>query len=955
MSRIEMVKKINRIMTSGLLCFGLMHPCTAQILPRNFGLTQPQDPVTLPVSLAGLQTAERKAKRNVPCSFQRINENEFVISSGWEMAEANKVTSAENIIHSTELNTDNWYNAIVPGTVLTTLVEQGVYPDPYFGLNNLAIPDSLCRQDWWYRLSFNIPDSSSAKMIWLLFNGINYRADIWLNGKMLGQMAGAFRRGLFNATDHVKYGESNILAVHIKPPNNPGIPHEESLTTGAGPNGGQLCLDGPTFISSEGWDWVPGVRDRNIGIWQDVRVRFTDAVTIEDPQIITDLPLPDTSSALLTVKTGLRNNSDKAQKVTLTIATEEIELSKTVFLNPGELKQVIFSPSEFPGLNLNNPRLWWPNGYGRAELYELQMKATMQGGNLSDQKSLRFGVREYSYELSVALSDSTPRRIQYNPVKASGIIMFDNIERFDAGGGISLPTLAESADITLLSSVSNNVDDPFLRILVNGIPVFCRGGNWGMDDAMKQVSRERLEPCLRLHRDANFNLIRNWTGESTEEVFFELCDEYGMMVWNDFWLSTEGYNLNANDNRLFMDNAEDVVKRFRNHPSIAIWCPRNEGYAPPELEAQLQKLIAREDETRMYQPNSRHLNLRPSGPWHFYPDPKSYIGDVAGFNTEIGIPSVPTASSMRKMMAEEDLWPVSDVWAYHDFHMGQVIYCNTIETLYGKPENLEEFCNSAQLVNYESHRAMFEAWNSRLWNNVSGVLLWMSHPAWPSTDWQIYSWDYETLGSYYGSKKACEPLHIQMTLNDNMVAAVNTTLRSYNGLKVTLQIFDLSGKRIKSQSIVTDVPANSITSCFTSVLPMDLPDVYLVRLHLSSDNKVLSQNEYWQSNLRDESFYAFNNLTEGVIKGRIVEHQPGTLLIEVSNHGKDPLIGIKLNLFDGKNDMMFLPAYISDGYFTLLPGEKRVIEVAWDLKDRFPTIVKAEGFNLKSTSLITIN
>jgi len=941
-------------MTSLIMSFGILYPCTAQILPRNFGLTQPQDPATLPVSRSEYQTSKRKAKSSVTCSFQRINENEYIISSGWELAEAEKVTSAGHTVHNNELNTSDWYNAIVPGTVLTTLVEQGVFPDPYFGLNNLSIPDSLCKKDWWYRLSFNLPDSSSAKMIWLLFNGINYRADIWLNGKMLGQMAGAFKRGLFNATDHVKYGESNILAVHIKPPNNPGIPHEESLTTGAGPNGGQLCLDGPTFISSEGWDWVPGIRDRNIGIWQDVRVRFTDAVTIEDPQIITDLPLPDTSSALLTVKTGLRNNSEKTQKVTLTIATEEIELSKTVVLNPGELKQVIFSASEFPGLDMKNPRLWWPNGYGRAELYELQMKVTMPRGNLSDQKSLRFGVREYSYELSVALSDSTTRRIQYNPVTAAGIIMFNNIEPFDAGGGAVLPTLTASADPTLYTAVENNSSDPFLRIMVNGIPIFCRGGNWGMDDAMKQVSAEKLIPCFRLHRDANFNMIRNWTGESTEEVFYDLCDEYGMMVWNDFWLSTEGYNLNVNDNQLFMDNAEDVVKRFRNHPSIAIWCPRNEGYAPPELETELQKLIAREDGTRMYQPNSRHLNLRPSGPWHFYPDPSHYVRDVAGFNTEIGIPSVPTASSMRKMMTEEDLWPISDVWAYHDFHNGQESYCAAIADLYGEPSGVDDFCKKAQLVNYESHRAMFEAWNSRLWNNVSGVLLWMSHPAWPSTDWQIYSWDYETLGSYFGSKKACEPLHIQMTLHDRKVSVVNTTLSRYERLKAEYRIFDITGRKIGHFSSSMDAEANDVTHCFDIKLQPTFPAVFLIRLTLISGKKVVSQNDYWHSSLKERKFTVFNSLGEGTLSASKLSGDEEKVIIMIINRGQDPVIGVKLNLRDKETGEILLPAYFSEGYFNLLPGERRIIEVQTDPHLRRPCTLSAEGYNLHSADLLVL-
>ncbi|MEI8114183.1 MAG: sugar-binding domain-containing protein, partial [Bacteroidia bacterium] len=236
----------------------------------NFGLNQQQDPTTLPVSAVKPQTSIRKAKAVVTAEIQKINENEYLLSSGWEMAEADKVTSADQSIFNPDLNTSGWYNATVPGTVLTTLVDQGVYPDPYFGLNNLSIPDSLCRKDWWYRLQVKLPENIAGKTMRLLFNGINYKADIWLNGKLLGRIAGAFQRGEFDATGSINLQGKNILAVHIYPPNNPGIPQEESLKAGPGPNGGQLCLDGPTFISSEGWDWIPGIRDRNIGIWQDV-------------------------------------------------------------------------------------------------------------------------------------------------------------------------------------------------------------------------------------------------------------------------------------------------------------------------------------------------------------------------------------------------------------------------------------------------------------------------------------------------------------------------------------------------------------------------------------------------------------------------------------------------------------------------------------------------------------
>lgn len=937
-----------------ILTFAAVTAGFTQNLSYNFGLQQPQDPSTLPVSLAITQSPDRKPKTVIPALLQQVSETEFILSSGWEMAEAEKVTGAGKSLFSPEFNTSGWYNATVPGTVLTTLVDQGVYPDPYFGLNNLAIPETLSRTEWWYRVPLKLPENCKGKTVWLLFNGINYRAEIWLNGQLLGHISGAFIRGKFDATGIINAEGPNILAVHIYPPYNPGIPHEESLKTGAGPNGGQLCLDGPTFISSEGWDWVPGIRDRNIGIWQDVRLKLTDDIIIEDPQIITDLPLPDTCSAQITVKSGIKNNSDRVQSVSLIGSIDSLTFSKKLVLQPGEYRLIVLSPNEYPQLTLIKPKLWWPNGYGQPVLYELQLKAVLENGNLSDKKSIRFGIREYSYELSVAQSDGTMWRVGFNPVISAGIIMFNNIDRLDVGNGTSVPGLAASADTALLTSIDRASKNPFLVIKVNGVPVFCRGGNWGMDDAMKRVSRNRLEPYFRLQRDANFNMIRNWTGESTEEVFYDLCDEYGMLVWNDFWLSTEGYNLNVNDNQLFMSDATDVVKRFRNHPSIVIWCPRNEGYAPPQLESQLQTLIATEDGTRMYQPNSRYLNLRPSGPWHFYPDPASYIQDVGGFNTEIGIPAVPTAQSMRRMMAEEDVWPVSDVWAYHDFHEGQENYRKTIETLYGLPVSLEDFCKKAQLVNYETNRAMFEAWNSRLWNDVSGVLLWMSHPAWPSTDWQIYSWDYETTGAYFGARKACEPVHIQMNLHDKKVVVINTSLKSYNELNVSLAIYDLHGKKLNSKSIKALIPANQLTYCFTAEMPSGFPSLYLVRLTLSEGEKVLSQNEYWKSTDDGSGFKSFNDLLEPDLSVKEIKQENGRVLFVVSNTDKLPAIGLKFNLRDAETKKIILPAYFSEGYFTLLPGEKKQVEVNCADSGIQNAEVIFEGYNLKPQILFSI-
>lgn len=923
---------------------------------QNFGLTTPQDKSTLPHSAVLVVQPERKPKENRVTKLEKTRDNEWKITNGWELAEAAKVIAARQTLFSDNLNTSDWYNATVPGTVLTTLVDQGVYPDPYFGVNNLSIPDTLCRMDWWYRTKFELPAGHTNKLIWLLFDGINYKADVWLNGHELGSILGAFIRGKFNITAFAKTSGENILAVHIYPPNNPGIPHEQSSTAGRGPNGGQLCLDGPTFISSEGWDWVPGIRDRNIGIWQDVLLKFTGDVTLGDPQVITDLPLPDTTSAKVSVYSDLTNNSATSQSVKVRCLIGQVVVTKDVELKPHEKKHIDFGPDEFSELNFKNPKLWWPNGYGKPNLYKLDLAVENTDGTESDRKSLDFGIRELSYELTVDAPDKPDWRVEFFPLKAKaqGKPLFDNRKRKDVGDGVSIPSLREGADESLLTSSNDTQTAPYLVIKVNGKRIFCRGGNWGMDDAMKRVSREHLEPYFKLHRDAHFNMIRNWTGESTEEVFYQLCDKYGMLVWNDFWLSTEGYNLNVNDDRLFLRNAKDVIQRFRNHPSIAVWCPRNEGYAPEFLENKLAQLIVDEDGTRYYQPNSRYMNLRPSGPWHYFVNPADYFTKNAkGFNTEQGTPSVPTAASMRKMMAAKDTWPISDVWYYHDLHFGQKEYCEAIDHLYGPSGNLDDFCKKAQMVNYDSHRAMFESWNSKLWNNTSGLLLWMTHPAWPSTVWQVYSWDYETFGSYYGCQKACEPIHIQRNLNDGKVVIVNASLKSLERALVTLEIFDLHGKRLYGQSENISAAANQLTDCFTPSFPDKLPEIYLVRLVLkNSENQIVSSNDYWENKTAGSGFQEYNKLSEVRLKGRIkqVKNAPDSYEISLKNTGKTIAVAVKLNLIDSKTNKLVLPAYFDDGYFNLLPGESKIISVKNTGQSSIR--VQAEGYNLKSQEIL---
>lgn len=901
---------------------------------KNYGLSVPQDSATLPYSrFDSLYTIIDNQSYHKPI---RLSEKEYCLNQGWVL------TADETYAKR--------YRATVPGTVLTTLVNQGEYEDPYFGLNMMKIPDDLCRKNWIYTLKFKSPEKNS-KNVFLNFQGINYMADVFLNNISIGRIEGAFKKGIFNISSHIR--DENELKVIIYPPNNPGIPHEQSARTSYGPNGGVLCLDGPTFISSEGWDWMPGIRDRNIGIWQDVSLSYTDDIRLSDMQIITDLNLPDTTQALVTVNIDVSNLSPKRQKTTLLLHIAGMQISKQVEMSPQSKQTISFTPPIYSELCLNNPKLWWPNGYGEPHLYEATVSASVNKVQ-SDKVKERFGIREVSFEMLIAETPDSDKhvRVDYDPLQwlQNNPYPWDNGIRVNLSDGISIPTFTDKSFSSKMPVIKDNTN-PYLVVKVNGVPIFCRGGNWGMDDAMKKVSRLKMEPYIKLHKEAGFNMIRNWTGESTEKVFFDLCDEYGILVWNDFWYSTLGFNLEPEDKNLFMDNVKDVIVRYRNHPSLIIWCPRNEGYARPELETELVEATSKIDGTRLYIGSSRYLNLRSSGPWDYKPNESVYFTQIAeGFSTELGTMAVPLASSMKKMMSEADLWPIGDVWYYHDFYFGKWGYSATIDSLYGEAVSMPDFCKKAQLINYNSHRAMFEAWNNKLWKNTSGLLLWMSHPAWPSTVWQTYSWDYETTGAYYGAKKACEPFHIQMNAHDYTIAVVNTTNHNRKNILIEMKAYSLSNEVLYSERTNIDLNANSRDSVHLSFIEKlrNTNAPYLLRLKLIDEEEILSLNEYWLTG-KSGTYRSFNDLPYTGLEAKIIYQNDNLIYFKLYNPTSTPAIGIKIKVVDIETEKEILPVSVSDGYFTLMPQEERILIIDQTLSPKANLYgIYTEGYNIQT-------
>ena len=924
---------------------------------QSLGQTVQQDAWTRPVSKAPFPAPVAKPLPTGP-AIVAVRPGEWTVA-GWKLAEAPKVTAPGSTLSRAGFDASRWYVATVPGTVLTTLVDRGVFADPAYGLNNMTIPESLARQDYWYRTEFDAPTETTGKRQVLNFDGVNYSAEIWLNGAPIGTMKGAFVRGRFDVTGKLRPGR-NAIAVKVSPPPHPGIAHEESLTAGVGENGGMMMLDGPTFVATEGWDWIPSIRDRNTGMWRGVTLTTSGAATLGDAQVVTTLPKPDNSVAEIEIGVPVANPSDRAVTAIVRAAFDGVSVEKPVTLAPGQTTTVVMKPTDFPQLTVRNPKLWWPNGYGDPALHDLTLTATVDGAT-SDTRHVRFGIRQVTYDISLMDQDGDLDRVGIDLSKARqcGERIVDGthtgIRKVSNGWAASfVPGAERSPAVTPIKDQDGL--SPYLVIRVNGVKIAARGGNIGMDDFMKRVDRARLEPFFRLHKDAHLNIIRNWVGQNTEDTFYDLADEYGLMILNDFWESTQDYNLEAQDPALFMTNATDVVKRYRNHPSIVAWFGRNEGVPQPILNEALETLIDKEDGTRLYMGSSNRVNLQNSGPYNWRPPVEYFTEHAKGFSVESGTPSLPTLEAWQRAIPAADQWPISDSWAYHDWHQtgnGAVkTYMDVLGTRFGAGTSLADFERKAQLMQYESYRAIFEGMNARLWTEHSGRMLWMTQPAWPSSAWQIFSSDYDTQASFYGVKKASEPVHVQMNLPDWKVVLVNNRLADLRGVKVTAKVVSLDNRTLADRTVTIAAPREATTDAFTlDLAPLLQQGVALVRLEATdAAGKRLSTNFYWQAK-DDAAFQALNTLaavTLGSTATTRIDGAETVATVTLTNASATPAIETKLTVMNADGTQV-LPAYFSDNYVSLLPGETRTLEIRYPTAKASSASVTLRGWNVAAS------
>lgn len=894
------------------------------------------------------------------------DKKKIFLKENWCLKSSYLVKEDGKKISSGEFRPKNWYKINIPTTVLTALVKNGAYPDPYVGLNNMKIPDASNefnrehnlekyshlpdkRNPWadpyWFWTQFKLPGEFAGKVIWLNLEGINYRAEVWLNGRLIAdskEVVGMFGEWIFNITKFTNIEEINTFAIKIYPLDYPGLPAEPQLKAFGpfGPNGGPTGDIGKnvTMQCSVGWDWIPAVRDRNMGIWQDIYISATGPVRIRDPFIISDLPLPSTSEAELNVTTEIINLTESSIKGTLTAKIvpenfkgDEIVLNKTVELAPHQVSKIQFDKESCGELLIKNPKLWWPNGQGDQNLYELDLIFEIDGKKADSERKI-FGIREVSSKVK----------------KVGGWTRRD--------------------------------------FFVNGQKILLKGGAW-VPDMMLNRNPEKLYNELRFSKEANLNIVRIWGGGITPpEDFFTFCDELGLLVWHDFWITGDcqgtwdkGSKDYPYDEDVFLKNAADVVKKLRNHPCILVWTAGNEGYPREEIYVPLrEEILAKLDGTRPFIPSSGYreppegwglawpdnqvAGTYSGGPYHWV-NPRDYYSKVDGgkdwlFKNEVGIPSLPTLESLRKFIpdltADADIkFPLNHVWGYHDACEGNgkySLYDNAIRERYGEPKDLEDYIKKGQLVNAENYRAIFESVNHAM-NRVAGVLLWKTNPAWPSVAWQLYDWYLCPNAGFYYVKKACEPLHIQLNIDDLSVSVVNNHFESKKELLAIVNVYSRNIERIWNKKTRINIGPNTSEEIFSIDIPEKFEvDVYFTELQLNDkEGNLISENFYWLS--AGEDFTFLSELPEVKLDAEIDKEEDSELIISkirLMNPSNNLAFFVNPSIRKGKEGEEVLPSFWSDNYFSILPGKTKELTVEFQKSGLVgeEAYLKLDGWNI---------
>jgi exo-1,4-beta-D-glucosaminidase len=827
-----------------------------------------------------------------------------------------KATPAQ--ISAPSFRTEAWHPTSVPSTVVAALVADKTYPDPAFGMNLRSIPgttypiganfsllpmskDSPFRCSWYYRTEFRLPENYKDRQISLHFGGINYRANIWLNGTQLAranEVAGTFRTYDFNVTPLLRPGKPNILLVETF------APTEKDLAI--------------TWA-----DWNPAPPDKNMGLWREVYLQATGPVAIRYPQVVTHFPDASLAEADLTVIAELHNLSSRTQVTGwLDGIMDDVHIRQTFILKPDEHRTVRFTPDEFPQLKIKNPKLWWPAPLGPQNLHTLSLRFVV-GDEVSDAQSIRFGIREITAEFND--HGYLQFRVNYKKILIRG---------------------AGWAPDMLFRQSRDRLEAEFRYVRDLGLNTLRLEGKLETDDFYNLADDQGILIMAGWSCCDFWEEWDNWkpgqleiASKSLRSQILRMRSHPSMLVW-----------LNGSDN----PPPVNVEKNYINLLKELDW-------PNPYISSAHQKpsALTGPPGVKMTGP----YDYVPPAYW--LKDPGKYGGAWGFNTETGPGAAIPPLSSLQKMLPTNHLWPMNEFWNFHaasEEFKNTDRFNNALAASYGPPTGLDDYVSKSQIMAYDAERAMFEAYARNKYTST-GVIQWMLNNAWPSLFWHLYDYYLQPAGGYFGTKKANESLHVQYSYDDRSVVVVNSLYEKFSGLALTAELFDFNLQEKFSQQATLDIDADGVKRVLTiPAPPTDSPSaVYFVKLTLKdSSGKLLSSNFYWLPSkpanieysktlyfgnpappvdLTQESaiftpaspyddFTALEKLPRASLAASAAferGEQGPRVRVKLQNPSDHLAFQIRLGIRNHGDPMEILPVLWDDNYLELLPGESREI------------------------------
>jgi exo-1,4-beta-D-glucosaminidase len=815
------------------------------------------------------------------------NPDVFTLSVGWHIQSAAQTKNSGKEISATTFDAAGWNSATVPTTVLATLVKNGVYKDIFVGKNLEAIPTTQFTNAWWYRTEFEISDSQAKGNADLICEGINYRANLWLNGQSIAtadQTFGAYRIFTFNVSGRLKTGK-NALAIQVLPPQ-PG-----DFTMG--------------FV-----DWNPKPPDRNMGLFRPVKLHFYNTVAIDNVFVESRIDHETWSKAGLTIDADLVNRSDREIKTTLKGELERAAFSEQITLKAGETRSVTLTPEQHPELTLDQPRLWWPWELGEPNLYTLKLTAQV-GNDVADRAETRFGIREVADYL-------TKEGYRGYLVNGKRILI--------RGGGW--------ADDMLLDENKQKLEAQVQYTKAMNLNTIRMEGIWGGSQRLFDLADE-----YGLLLMVGWSCQWEWANHLGKK-----CDNFGGFKSPEDLVLATNY---LHDQVFWLRNHPSIFVWVLGSDML----PRPEletrydallriiDSTRPTLKSCSSKT------SKVSGPTAVKMN----GPYdyvtpnYWYLDRKN--GGAFGFNTETGPgPQPPRLASLERMLPAAQLWPINSVWNYHCAR-GEFKnldrYLRAFNSRYGPAKSVEDFAFRSQAANYEAIRPMYEAFAANL-PATTGIIQWMLNGAWPKLYWQLYDYYLMPGGAFFGTKKGAAPLSIVYNYGDRGIYLVNQLDRAQPELNAIITAYDLNSRVILQTNLITECPVYGSIKVFDSSMLAPGTPVFFLDLALrDAEGKELASNFYWLSTKPDvldeektewyvtpnksfADFTALEHLPQAKVHAETSYGADGKdVVVTLSNSSDQLAFFVEMSLVSEKSQQILLPVLWNDNYVSLAPGARK--------------------------------